>query len=185
MRTGREPLSARRPPGCRSPEPPSETGPAGCFHGLPTAFPGGADLAARLARLRAALPRGFRDPLLPPLFSGEKRRRHLLLRLGDRPRRVLPRPLRRGAGGVPVGRARGRSGGSWSRSGRCSRRRKRSGGASPCRGCGGTGHPRCPSDASALICVSDRLYFATLRNKPKSTVNTHYFCTDEELVYEK
>ncbi|NWQ98933.1 CC14A phosphatase, partial [Burhinus bistriatus] len=30
----------------------------------------------------------------------------------------------------------------------------------------------------------DRLYFATLRNKPKSTVNTHYFCTDEELIYE-
>ncbi|NXU51255.1 CC14A phosphatase, partial [Turnix velox] len=30
----------------------------------------------------------------------------------------------------------------------------------------------------------DRLYFATLRNKPKSTANTHYFCTDEELVYE-
>ncbi|NXY13176.1 CC14A phosphatase, partial [Atrichornis clamosus] len=30
----------------------------------------------------------------------------------------------------------------------------------------------------------DRLYFATLRNKPKSTVHTHYFCTDEELVYE-
>ncbi|XP_010152877.1 PREDICTED: dual specificity protein phosphatase CDC14A-like, partial [Eurypyga helias] len=29
-----------------------------------------------------------------------------------------------------------------------------------------------------------RLYFATLRNKPKSTANTHYFCTDEELVYE-
>ncbi|OXB66164.1 hypothetical protein ASZ78_012963 [Callipepla squamata] len=33
--------------------------------------------------------------------------------------------------------------------------------------------------------VKDRLYFATLRNKPKSTVNTHYFCTDDELVYEK
>lgn len=32
--------------------------------------------------------------------------------------------------------------------------------------------------------VKDRLYFATLRNKPKSTVNTHYFCTDDELVYE-
>ncbi|XP_053928915.1 dual specificity protein phosphatase CDC14A isoform X2 [Cuculus canorus] len=32
--------------------------------------------------------------------------------------------------------------------------------------------------------VRDRLYFATLRNKPKNTVNTHYFCTDEELVYE-
>ncbi|XP_057257794.1 dual specificity protein phosphatase CDC14A isoform X2 [Pezoporus wallicus] len=32
--------------------------------------------------------------------------------------------------------------------------------------------------------MKDRLYFATLRNKPKSTANTHYFCTDEELVYE-
>ncbi|XP_063263686.1 dual specificity protein phosphatase CDC14A isoform X1 [Prinia subflava] len=32
--------------------------------------------------------------------------------------------------------------------------------------------------------VKDRLYFATLRTKPKSTVNTHYFCTDEELIYE-
>ncbi|XP_078500631.1 dual specificity protein phosphatase CDC14A isoform X2 [Lissotriton helveticus] len=32
--------------------------------------------------------------------------------------------------------------------------------------------------------TSNRLYFATLRNKPKSTGNTHYFCTDEELVYE-
>ncbi|XP_061489814.1 dual specificity protein phosphatase CDC14A isoform X2 [Rhineura floridana] len=32
--------------------------------------------------------------------------------------------------------------------------------------------------------LKDRLYFATLRNRPKSTVNTHYFCTDEELVYE-
>ncbi|XP_077188983.1 dual specificity protein phosphatase CDC14A isoform X5 [Paroedura picta] len=32
--------------------------------------------------------------------------------------------------------------------------------------------------------LKDRLYFATLRNKPKSTINTHYFCTDEELVYE-
>ncbi|XP_074118907.1 dual specificity protein phosphatase CDC14A isoform X12 [Sminthopsis crassicaudata] len=32
--------------------------------------------------------------------------------------------------------------------------------------------------------VEDRLYFATLRNRPKSTINTHYFSTDEELVYE-
>ncbi|XP_060088252.1 dual specificity protein phosphatase CDC14A isoform X2 [Heteronotia binoei] len=32
--------------------------------------------------------------------------------------------------------------------------------------------------------LKDRLYFATLRNRPKSTINTHYFCTDEELVYE-
>uniref|UniRef100_A0A672QE13 Dual specificity protein phosphatase CDC14A-like n=1 Tax=Sinocyclocheilus grahami TaxID=75366 RepID=A0A672QE13_SINGR len=30
----------------------------------------------------------------------------------------------------------------------------------------------------------DRLYFATLRSKPKSTANTHYFSTDEEFVYE-
>ncbi|KAM8930193.1 dual specificity protein phosphatase CDC14A isoform 2-T2 [Pelodytes ibericus] len=37
---------------------------------------------------------------------------------------------------------------------------------------------------SASEIIKDRLYFATLRNKPKSTVNTHYFCTDEELVYE-
>ncbi|XP_044239535.2 dual specificity protein phosphatase CDC14A isoform X3 [Ursus arctos] len=32
--------------------------------------------------------------------------------------------------------------------------------------------------------IADRLYFATLRNRPKSTVNTHYFSIDEELVYE-
>uniref|UniRef100_UPI00398EC7FC dual specificity protein phosphatase CDC14AB isoform X2 n=1 Tax=Pristiophorus japonicus TaxID=55135 RepID=UPI00398EC7FC len=37
---------------------------------------------------------------------------------------------------------------------------------------------------SASEFIKERLYFATLRNKPKSTVNTHYFCTDEELVYE-
>ncbi|XP_056379346.1 dual specificity protein phosphatase CDC14A isoform X1 [Hyla sarda] len=37
---------------------------------------------------------------------------------------------------------------------------------------------------SAAEIIKDRLYFATLRTKPKSTVNTHYFCTDEELVYE-
>ncbi|RMC08442.1 hypothetical protein DUI87_14686 [Hirundo rustica rustica] len=46
-----------------------------------------------------------------------------------------------------------------------------------------------PAAASELLggaseFVKDRLYFATLRAKPKSTVNTHYFCTDEELVYE-
>ncbi|KAM4871710.1 dual specificity protein phosphatase CDC14A isoform 1-T1 [Thomomys bottae] len=32
--------------------------------------------------------------------------------------------------------------------------------------------------------MKDRLYFATLRNRPKSTANTHYFSIDEELVYE-
>lgn len=32
---------------------------------------------------------------------------------------------------------------------------------------------------------SDRLYFATLRIKPRSTATAHYFCVDDELVYEK
>ncbi|KAA0712154.1 Dual specificity protein phosphatase CDC14AB [Triplophysa tibetana] len=32
--------------------------------------------------------------------------------------------------------------------------------------------------------IGDRLYFATLRSKPKSTSNTHYFSTDEEYMYE-
>ncbi|XP_059170917.1 dual specificity protein phosphatase CDC14A-like isoform X1 [Physella acuta] len=32
--------------------------------------------------------------------------------------------------------------------------------------------------------IKDRLYFASLRTKPKSTAHTHYFCVDEELVYE-
>ena len=30
----------------------------------------------------------------------------------------------------------------------------------------------------------DRLYFATLKSKPKSTAHTHYFCVDDELLYE-
>ncbi|XP_035827850.1 dual specificity protein phosphatase CDC14AB [Aplysia californica] len=32
--------------------------------------------------------------------------------------------------------------------------------------------------------IKDRLYFASLRTKPKSTAHTHYFCVDDELVYE-
>ncbi|XP_058480363.1 dual specificity protein phosphatase CDC14AB-like [Solea solea] len=32
--------------------------------------------------------------------------------------------------------------------------------------------------------IKDRLYFATLRVKPKNTANTHYFSTDEEFNYE-
>ncbi|XP_065812446.1 dual specificity protein phosphatase CDC14AB isoform X1 [Labrus bergylta] len=32
--------------------------------------------------------------------------------------------------------------------------------------------------------IKERLYFATLRSKPKSTANTHYFCTDDEFLYE-
>lgn len=44
------------------------------------------------------------------------------------------------------------------------------------------GEEREPTGAAELI--RDRLYFATLRSKPKSTANTHYFSTDDELVYE-
>ncbi len=32
--------------------------------------------------------------------------------------------------------------------------------------------------------IKDRLYFASLRTKPRSTLNTHYFCIDDELIYE-
>ncbi|CAF0865094.1 unnamed protein product [Rotaria sordida] len=37
---------------------------------------------------------------------------------------------------------------------------------------------------SASEIFKDRLYFATLRIKPKSTANTHYFSIDDEFVYE-
>ncbi|XP_056148894.1 dual specificity protein phosphatase CDC14AB-like [Lampris incognitus] len=37
---------------------------------------------------------------------------------------------------------------------------------------------------SASEFVKDRLYFVTLRVKPKNTSNTHYFSTDEEFLYE-
>uniref|UniRef100_A0A8C5D3Z9 Protein-tyrosine-phosphatase n=1 Tax=Gouania willdenowi TaxID=441366 RepID=A0A8C5D3Z9_GOUWI len=38
--------------------------------------------------------------------------------------------------------------------------------------------------ATGAELIKERLYFATLRSKPKSTANTHYFCTDDEFVYE-
>jgi len=44
--------------------------------------------------------------------------------------------------------------------------------------------------SDVLVCASeyipDRLYFVTLKTsiKPKSTANTHYFCIDDELIYE-
>lgn len=38
---------------------------------------------------------------------------------------------------------------------------------------------------SASEFIKDRLYFCSLRNKPRSTLNTHYFSVDDELVYEK
>ena len=50
--------------------------------------------------------------------------------------------------------------------------------------------PDMEDTSDVLVCASeyipDRLYFVTLKTsiKPKSTANTHYFCIDEELVYE-
>ncbi|XP_041647002.1 dual specificity protein phosphatase CDC14AB isoform X2 [Cheilinus undulatus] len=41
-----------------------------------------------------------------------------------------------------------------------------------------------PELLGAAQFIKDRLYFATLRSKPKSTANTHYFCTDDEFLYE-
>lgn len=43
----------------------------------------------------------------------------------------------------------------------------------------------CLSYLSPINFFPDRLYFATLRSKPRSTVSVHYFCVDDELVYEK
>ncbi|CAF1320383.1 unnamed protein product [Adineta ricciae] len=37
---------------------------------------------------------------------------------------------------------------------------------------------------SASEIIKDRLYFATLRIRPKSTANTHFFSVDDEYVYE-
>ncbi|XP_038048405.1 dual specificity protein phosphatase CDC14AB-like isoform X3 [Patiria miniata] len=37
---------------------------------------------------------------------------------------------------------------------------------------------------SASEIIKDRFYFATLRTKPRSTINTHYFNIADELVYE-
>lgn len=37
---------------------------------------------------------------------------------------------------------------------------------------------------SAAEIIKDQFYFATLRTKPKSTLHTHYFSIDDELIYE-
>lgn len=37
---------------------------------------------------------------------------------------------------------------------------------------------------TACQIVQDRFYFVTLRSRPKSSIHTHYFSIDEELVYE-
>jgi hypothetical protein len=31
---------------------------------------------------------------------------------------------------------------------------------------------------------AERLYFATLRSKPRNTTSCHYFCVDDEFIYE-
>ena len=38
---------------------------------------------------------------------------------------------------------------------------------------------------SASEIIKDRLFFATLRVKPRSSINTHYFSIDDEFIYEK
>lgn len=45
-------------------------------------------------------------------------------------------------------------------------------------------NPEDPELRGAARIITERLYFATLRSKPKSTANTHYFCTDDEFLYE-
>ncbi|XP_054043048.1 dual specificity protein phosphatase CDC14B isoform X3 [Rissa tridactyla] len=45
--------------------------------------------------------------------------------------------------------------------------------------------PPPPAGLETCLRIADRLYFAILCQKPKSGVaNTHYFCIDDELVYE-
>jgi len=46
-----------------------------------------------------------------------------------------------------------------------------------------SGEPRSDVVAACEI-IKDRFYFATLRCKPRSTSRTHYFCVDQELIYE-
>uniref|UniRef100_A0A8B9SYH1 Dual specificity protein phosphatase CDC14B n=1 Tax=Anas platyrhynchos TaxID=8839 RepID=A0A8B9SYH1_ANAPL len=45
--------------------------------------------------------------------------------------------------------------------------------------------PTPPAGTETCVRIADRLYFAILCQKPKSgAANTHYFCIDDELVYE-
>ena len=46
-------------------------------------------------------------------------------------------------------------------------------------------HTACLPNKMFLESCCRSVVFATLRNKPRSTVSTHYFCVDDELVYEK
>ncbi|CAF2569255.1 unnamed protein product [Rotaria sp. Silwood2] len=51
-------------------------------------------------------------------------------------------------------------------------------------GNGGGGGSETDIIGSASEIFKERLYFATLRIKPKSTTNTHYFSIDDEFIYE-
>ncbi|XP_041255391.1 dual specificity protein phosphatase CDC14B isoform X4 [Onychostruthus taczanowskii] len=64
---------------------------------------------------------------------------------------------------------------------------KRTRGAAPRAAGGEAERRRQPPPAGLETClrIADRLYFAILYQKPKSgAANTHYFCIDDELVYE-
>ncbi|XP_035276319.1 dual specificity protein phosphatase CDC14AB-like isoform X2 [Anguilla anguilla] len=63
-------------------------------------------------------------------------------------------------------------------------RRPEGGAFAPPQDRGGRVSPTPGAQKAWISPITDRLYFATLRSKPKSTVNTHYFCTDDEFVYE-
>lgn len=125
MRTGRGALPVPWPWGSRSPEPPSKRKPTGFFAVFPPPpSPGSVGSPACLARLRPPLPCGFRQPpaprllrgtpkpFLPPLFSGKKRGRHLLVCVAVFWVRNLPRPPESRSRGVP-GRSERGGGGSW------------------------------------------------------------------------
>ncbi|CAF3535067.1 unnamed protein product [Adineta steineri] len=49
---------------------------------------------------------------------------------------------------------------------------------------GGGGGSETDIIGSASEILKDRLYFATLRIRPKSTINTHFFSIDDEFLYE-
>lgn len=123
MRTGRGALPVPWPWGSRSPEPPSKRKPTGFFAVFPPPpSPGSVGSPACLARLRPPLPCGFRQPpaprllrgtpkpFLPPLFSGKKRGRHLLVCVAVFWVRNLPRPPESRSRGVPGRSERGGGG---------------------------------------------------------------------------
>lgn len=45
--------------------------------------------------------------------------------------------------------------------------------------------PPSPTYTLTIHCITDRLYFATLRSKPRNSSSCYYFSIDDEFVYEK